>query len=83
MTGQQVAAQYYKHATGWLGWDPQTALATPMPLIRMAFEGLVDFHKAQNGVEDKPAPTPETKEAKRRDVAKRMDKMFAAIPQRG
>lgn len=33
----------FRQATGWLGWSPDQALDTPLPLIELALEGRVDF----------------------------------------
>ncbi len=32
----------FKQAVGWLGWPPDTALDTPLPLIELAMEGRID-----------------------------------------
>lgn len=33
----------FRQATGWLGWSPQQAMTTRIPLILLALEGKVDF----------------------------------------
>lgn len=54
--------EYHEHlfrcATGWLGWTPEVALITPMPLIELAMEGRYAYLRAVNGIPDDDA-TPE------------------------
>ena len=33
----------FEMATGWLGWDPETALNTPLSQINLALKGRMDF----------------------------------------
>jgi hypothetical protein len=40
----------FKGATGWLGWTPDVALHTPMPLIELAMEGRYSYLRALNGI---------------------------------
>lgn len=52
--------------TGWLGWTEQQTLATSIPTIELAFEGLVEKLQACYGGADAPppeavAPTPPPK----------------------
>lgn len=48
----------FKAATGWLGWTPEVALRTPMPLIELAMEGRYAYLRAVNGIpEDDDADT--------------------------
>ncbi|WP_200475098.1 hypothetical protein [Azospirillum argentinense] len=35
-------------ATGWLGWTPEVALDTPIPLIELALDGRTDFVRRTN-----------------------------------
>lgn len=35
-------------ATGWLGWSPEIALATPISQIELALAGKIDFIKKTN-----------------------------------
>lgn len=33
----------FETATGWLGWDPETVLNTPLGQINLALKGRIDF----------------------------------------
>jgi len=46
-------AQLFRFATGWRGWPPAAALATPMPQIEVALEGRVEMLKVIFGGEKK------------------------------
>lgn len=54
MSLAEYHAWLFKTATGWLGWSPAEALASPMPMIEAAYEGRVDMLKAIFGGSDKP-----------------------------
>ncbi|MEP9348549.1 hypothetical protein [Xanthobacter sp. KR7-225] len=46
MSLAEFYAWLFKAATGWLGWPPAVALATPIPQIEAAFEGRMEMLKA-------------------------------------
>lgn len=54
----------FKYATGWLGWTPDIALDTPIPLIELALDGKLDFVRRTDpfrSADGKPAPPPPDK----------------------
>ncbi|MFG1330259.1 hypothetical protein V5F41_03290 [Xanthobacter autotrophicus] len=55
MSHAEFFASLFKFATGWLGWPPAVALATPIPQIEAAMEGRVEMLKAIFGSSEKPA----------------------------
>lgn len=61
----------FGYATGWLGWDPHTALHTPVPLILLALNAKAEFIRAQAGGEEKP-------ETRSRDIGTVLDRMMEA-----
>lgn len=48
----------YKRATGWLGWEPETALDATPTEIMLAMEGRMDMLKAIFGTASDDAPEP-------------------------
>ncbi|WP_440408696.1 hypothetical protein [Neorhizobium petrolearium] len=46
--------ELYKIATGWLGWDPDTALDATPAEIQLAYEGRLDLLKSIFGGSEKP-----------------------------
>lgn len=50
-------ADLFKHATGWLGWPPETAWNATIPEILQAFEGHVERLKTIHGGDDNEAET--------------------------
>lgn len=54
MSLAEYHAWLFKTATGWLGWTPAEALASPMPMIESAFEGRVDLLRTIFGGSEKP-----------------------------
>lgn len=67
---------------GWLGWTPDTALDTPMPLVALALEGRARMMRTQfetlarifgGGPEPEPeAPDPDTVAEKAKGILGRM-----------
>jgi hypothetical protein len=55
----------FETATGWLGWDPDTVLNTPLSQLNMALKGRIDFIVKTNpfGSGKKEEPMAETPEA--------------------
>lgn len=49
MTFTEYLGLLFKSATGWLGWSPADALASPMPMIEAAMEGRIEMLKAVFG----------------------------------
>lgn len=51
----------FETATGWLGWDPETVLNTPLSQINLALKGRIDFIVKTNpfgsGKKDEPTVT--------------------------
>ncbi|MGE4372893.1 MAG: hypothetical protein AB7E29_08340 [Xanthobacter sp.] len=66
----------FKSATGWLGWSPAEALASPMPMIEAAMEGRIEMLKAIfGGSEKKKSPAhlpPEAQAAELRGMFDRL-----------
>lgn len=52
MTDDEWHRWLYKMGTGWLGWPDEVVLGVPIPRLCLAFEGLVEFQKAINGVKE-------------------------------
>lgn len=48
MTIESYYEQLFKYATGWLGWEPEIALNTPVGQIELALDGKMDFLKKTN-----------------------------------
>ncbi len=48
----------FKYATGWLGWSPEVAEATPFPVIELALDGKVEFLIATTPGAKKPPQKP-------------------------
>lgn len=48
----------FETATGWLGWDPETVMTTPLSMINLALKGKMDFILKTNpwgsGKEEEP-----------------------------
>ncbi|MFG1340559.1 hypothetical protein [Xanthobacter autotrophicus] len=67
MSHAEFFASLFRYATGWLGWPPAVALATPIPQIEAAMEGRIDMLKAIFGGAEKKKPivnlTPEVFDA--------------------
>lgn len=71
MSHADFHAWLFKAATGWLGWTPAVALATPIPQIAAAHDGRIDMLAALFGGRKEAAPqTPLTAAA--------FDAMFTA-----
>ncbi|MDI4664534.1 hypothetical protein K9U40_09375 [Xanthobacter autotrophicus] len=56
MSHAEFFASLFRYATGWLGWPPAVALATPIPQIEAAMEGRIDMLKAIFGGAEKEKP---------------------------
>ena len=56
MTLSQYVEWLFGVATGWLGWTPAEAWATPVPEIHVALRAKIKWHEMLNGVvEENPA----------------------------
>ena len=40
--------QTFAQAAGWLGWEPDVILDTPLPMLHLAFSGKADFLRKTN-----------------------------------
>ncbi|OSQ34364.1 hypothetical protein [Thalassospira sp. MCCC 1A01428] len=68
----------YRYATGWLGWDDEAAMSTPIARIMLAMDGKAEFLRITSGAE------PEPEKASPDDVANRLRGIMAmAGPKRG
>lgn len=56
MSHAEFLRELFKFATGWLGWPPAVALATPIPQILVAVEGRLDMLRAIFGSGKEAAP---------------------------
>lgn len=50
----------FRQVTGWLGWMPAVALATPIPHILLALDGRVEWATLTNPFGGNPKPKPAT-----------------------
>jgi hypothetical protein len=41
----------FKQATGMLGWTPEQALLTPIPWLKLAIDGRIEWECRKNGKE--------------------------------
>jgi hypothetical protein len=48
MTVAAWMEQTFSQAAGWLGWEPDVILDTPLPLLSLAFAGKADFLRKTN-----------------------------------
>lgn len=62
-------------ATGWLGWTPEVALTTSIPMIELAIDGKIDWVKRTNpwGGAEEVEPT------KQEEVADRLKLAFRSM----